>query len=616
VFAAANFGDVKNLHIDGHGYIPGPSGSKNLLVCGSLSPLQVDAERTDEVWVQVKQDPEITFRGVRAPWSRNVFAGDVWWILGWVADHLGQFKKTCMIAKTVDDLLLFNKSDKVPRCVLMDHDVQFQGNLQFPVFICDRPRLWDRLATSVKAPLLIFRAIHRPDTGMPPTIASFSGRGPTMLGIIKPEVVAPGDTMVAARSQPNGVQPAPDDPDPLLITVMMGTSMSTPNVAGALSLVEQYFLDRHYKDLVIVPGCALFRALAAATADPLIGGERAPNADSGFGQINLRRHLPFPGDGFAIHLGDRLPIGSHPHIVSRFTVVNASEELRVTIAYLDPPASGDAQIPLVCDLDLVVLSPSKRLFRGNHRIDDTEENYSTIERVIIFPAEVELGEYEVHVFAANPDFVEGVEFSIVERGGITIDSTFVQFEPATACLPGCGIGTCNTATFLCDCPAGSALGQSCQTKVKTFRAAKQTLEFEIPQFGLVYAKFENPEKATKDLEFAIKVLDFTGFYHIYTADGDPGVLPRHYERIDVSIYDNLSVVHPVAKPERGVAVLIRNDGPHPQRFRLDVKAANKGLSKGALIAIICVSAVVLVAVIVTVAYCCIKKRDGGGWVEA
>jgi uncharacterized protein (TIGR03437 family) len=67
-------------------------------------------------------------------------------------------------------------------------------------------------------------------------VVDFSSRGPSFIGTIKPDVVAPGtDLYLATESyDPNGELYSPDG-----YTVSNGTSFSTPIVAGAAALVKQ-----------------------------------------------------------------------------------------------------------------------------------------------------------------------------------------------------------------------------------------------------------------------------------------------------------------------------------------------------------------------------------------
>jgi subtilisin family serine protease len=72
-------------------------------------------------------------------------------------------------------------------------------------------------------------------TSSPPRgqISSFSSRGPTRLGLLKPEVAAPGEEILSARSSNSTRLAQPDR----FHTGMSGTSMAAPHVTGAAALV-------------------------------------------------------------------------------------------------------------------------------------------------------------------------------------------------------------------------------------------------------------------------------------------------------------------------------------------------------------------------------------------
>jgi subtilisin family serine protease len=70
-------------------------------------------------------------------------------------------------------------------------------------------------------------AVTHDRTGAGDRLASFSGRGPVVpLGVIKPDVAAPGVSIRAADNDTNGV------------AVLSGTSMASPHVAGAAALIS------------------------------------------------------------------------------------------------------------------------------------------------------------------------------------------------------------------------------------------------------------------------------------------------------------------------------------------------------------------------------------------
>lgn len=70
-------------------------------------------------------------------------------------------------------------------------------------------------------------------------LAEFSSRGPTLDGRMKPDIVAPGVTIVSARSSNSDLDPYDGDK---LHTVLSGTSMSAPHVSGAMAILMSYML--------------------------------------------------------------------------------------------------------------------------------------------------------------------------------------------------------------------------------------------------------------------------------------------------------------------------------------------------------------------------------------
>ncbi len=71
------------------------------------------------------------------------------------------------------------------------------------------------------------------------TMADFSSRGPRLDGTVKPEVVAPGVGIVAARAAGTSL----GDPVDQYYTSLSGTSMATPHVAGLAAILKQEHPD-------------------------------------------------------------------------------------------------------------------------------------------------------------------------------------------------------------------------------------------------------------------------------------------------------------------------------------------------------------------------------------
>ncbi len=200
------------------------------------------------------------------------------------------------------------------------------------------------------------------------TVASFSSRGPTDDGRIKPDIMAPGSSIISAAGDTNNTTPS----CPTNGSTLSGTSMSCPMVAGGAALLRQYFLDGFYPSGTRTaadtrkPSGALMKAV-------LLNGTRdlsnMPNNNYGWGRIWLNNNL-----FFANVSGDRrLRVWSKAHEVGITTgamdtyTFNApsGSELRVTLVWMDAYPSLNAGVQLVNNLDLEVEAPGSVTYRGN-----------------------------------------------------------------------------------------------------------------------------------------------------------------------------------------------------------------------------------------------------------
>ncbi len=196
----------------------------------------------------------------------------------------------------------------------------------------------------------------------PAGLAAFSSRGPTFDGRYKPDVVAPGTNIASTRSSlisGDGWGPIND-----FYMFNGGTSMSTPLVAGAATLVRQYYTDQGG----IIPSAALIKATLANGAINVAPGQygtgasqeipnQRPNNVIGWGRVDIEDSL-FPASPRTTLYEDEtagLNTGeAHTYV---YTVTDSSEPLRVTLAWSDYPGSPAAAGSLVNDLDLSVTDP-------------------------------------------------------------------------------------------------------------------------------------------------------------------------------------------------------------------------------------------------------------------
>lgn len=204
---------------------------------------------------------------------------------------------------------------------------------------------------AAKNPIIV-GAINNPDK----TVASFSSGGPTDDGRIKPDVVAPGCSILVMfqeeQAEPGILSCWATDPARYYQRAC-GTSMATPAVAGIGCLIlEQYRrmfpLSDEAADL---PYNSTLRAILAHTAEDL----EAPGPDyrTGYGLVQAQAAIDFMRT-FAF---DERTLPRSGIVKYTIKVDDGAPELRVTLAWDDPPAMPYSDPALVHDLDLVVYAP-------------------------------------------------------------------------------------------------------------------------------------------------------------------------------------------------------------------------------------------------------------------
>lgn len=248
------------------------------------------------------------------------------------------------------------------------------------------------------------------------------GRGPTNDGRRKPEIYAPGCSIVSARNSTD-----------CSTRSSTGTSMACPAVTGAGALVRQYFEEGYYPSGAAVaedarvPSAALVKAtLLNATVD-MTGVAGYPSETEGWGRVLLENALMFAGDLRRLSVledlrnADGLSTGESREFT--LEVEDAAEPLKISAVWTEPPAELLAAAATINDLDLEVVAPSGTLYRGND-IDPATglsttggapDAINNVEMVIV--ASPEIGDWTVRLVGAavNQD-TQG--FAVVASGGV------------------------------------------------------------------------------------------------------------------------------------------------------------------------------------------------------
>lgn len=178
----------------------------------------------------------------------------------------------------------------------------------------------------------------------------FSSWGPTDDGRIKPDVVANGQALTSPTIPPPGGTNNPDN----LYEEMSGTSMACPTASGIASVLAEYFQTKKGRR----PFSPEIKALLIHTATD--AGEPGPDPKFGYGSINALR----AGEVIRGTNGDSVRYEEVGRDATKsYTYSGTSSPVRVTIAWLDPPAHtntgplNDSTRTLQNDLDLTVISP-------------------------------------------------------------------------------------------------------------------------------------------------------------------------------------------------------------------------------------------------------------------
>ena len=237
-------------------------------------------------------------------------------------------------------------------------------------------------------------------------VATFSNRGPTDDGRIKPDVTATGTRIQSALGNSlntNNVH----FPSRAIIS---GTSMSTPITAGGSALLRQYFTDGFYPTGTKNSGDehnptgVLLKALLINGAGTDVGHF---DGDTGWGRVNLSNSMMFDDSDKQLRVWEILNSGGlKTGESSEFKLeVKPDKELVITLAWYDVPGPYGSRKTLVNDLDLTV-EVDGQIYKGNvfagtavSTTGGTHDNLNTVEQVRI--PNPQQGVYTIKVSGAS-----------------------------------------------------------------------------------------------------------------------------------------------------------------------------------------------------------------------
>ena len=228
-------------------------------------------------------------------------------------------------------------------------------------------------------------------------------------------------------------------------------------------------------------------------------------------------------------------------------VTEPKTSLRVVMTYHDEANDATTQ-SLVVDLNMYVLLPNGTAVYGNMRPDNMEEHFSTAEKVLLYPEELEQGTYEIHVCSGSGISEisnKKAHFSLVAVG--PIDGT-VPFEPTTKTMEEC---LNDTFGVRCHLKAINLTGEAQTVTVYPNSAQYFRIEPRAEKYDNITVVFQRPSTVKTGMKFQ--------FAHDYQRSDQHS----YYAFVDSSA----STVHILLRASfvgsaKFVSMMATNIGPH------------------------------------------------------
>jgi serine protease AprX len=224
-------------------------------------------------------------------------------------------------------------------------------------------------------------------------MAAFSCRGPTQERRFKPDIVAPGTSILSthSRNAPKAKNTfgTSSDSDYFFDT---GTSMATPLVAGCAAVLRETLV----KNGMLTPSASLIKALLINGATELTGqyspseAGPSPNNNSGFGRVNLLGSVILPGPNPDAGFDDGDPLKQGEEVTFTVDIPRESSgnkdvigtrslgaTFKITLVWTDP-AGPDLQN----DLDLIVQAADGSERHGNMGTSKGFDRVNNVEQIL------------------------------------------------------------------------------------------------------------------------------------------------------------------------------------------------------------------------------------------
>lgn len=323
-----------------------------------------------------------------------------------------------------------------------------------------------------------------------------SSKGPAYGGRIKPDITAPGYTIISTIGSNHYGSNS-------------GTSMAAPAAMGGLALLNQRYRQLHNNE---IPDAGLMKAIICNTATDM--GNAGPDFSYGFGDMNLLRavrsldHHWFFTDSISND-------GQKQHTID---VPTGTKQLKVFLYWHDAPATALSSKMLIHDLDLQVTPPSGTTvlpwtldtLRTNLTLPATraEEHYNNAEQITIDePATgtytikvrgTEIGQSDKQTYYISYDIIDGKVELTYPSGGeglIPGETISIRWEDFSG----------NTSSYTLEFSRDN--GSSWQSISSSVAATARTYQWVVPSFvtanGLIRITRNNGEGQNTSRSFVI-----------------------------------------------------------------------------------------------------------------
>ncbi len=263
-------------------------------------------------------------------------------------------------------------------------------------------------------------------------LSDISAWGPTDDGRIKPDILSPGASINSAE---NDFDVTTDNCGTRGST---GTSHASPGAGAGALLLRQYFLEGWYPTGTknapdgFNPTAALVKAMIINSGVPIdIDAEgrdiELGGIEMGWGRMLLDNVMHFGGQQRGLFIDENavgLASPADPPITYLLEVLDASEPLKITLAWTDFPSTPAASIHLVNDLDLRVDGNTGGFWGNSFKNNESwplfgVDRLNNIEQVLILTPTP--GIYSIQVSAhAVPSGPQ--PFALVVSGAVSVSS--------------------------------------------------------------------------------------------------------------------------------------------------------------------------------------------------